>query len=168
MAEQQQKTGNQVALTFYDQVRTLQQLLDRQETLQTEQARLAHTFPHMARRDHFKAMHSHLSASIADCKQLIAEYEALNREAEAENDKPVDYQEALARMIVNAYPPDQCKHPTDSWITVYNVPTELRQYNDDKDWLCAMCGMLVPRFDMSSNPLDIVKRVHARLRSNEG
>ncbi len=40
-----------------------------------------------------------------------------------------------------------CRHASQSWVEVENVPLELRQYRgDDRDWVCMICGKLVPTF----------------------
>lgn len=60
---------------------------------------------------------------------------------------PTDYTEAIFKMVENTTSQETCKHPTEEWIEVFNVPENLRQYQqDDKDWLCSACGSLVPPF----------------------
>lgn len=134
-------------LTYYGIANDLENMLARQQAIHADLHKLSCIYPSMARDERFKRIQKHNQATLDDYKSLIAVYDELNRQAEAAADQPVDYQVALATMIVSIKVYDHCKHPSDSWIPVKNVPAELRQYRqDDKDWLCAMCGELVPTF----------------------
>lgn len=133
-------------LTFYGLCNDLERMLDRQENLRVDLLKLSRTYPSLVHDERFKRIHEHNEATIADYKKLMATYDAMNKDAEAKKDEPKDYYAALS-YVIDTDLQETCKHPTDSWIPVCNVPADRRQYRqDDKDWLCGMCGLLVPTF----------------------
>ena len=59
---------------------------------------------------------------------------------------PVDYAEAILKMVENTNLQEACNHPYDDIIQVFNVPPQLSITRDTTDWLCSICGEIVPPF----------------------
>jgi len=143
----QKGKSTMTGLTDDGLVKDLERLIDRQEDLQGHLKKLARTYPALEHDERFNRIRENTTASLTDLRALAQGYQELNRAAE-ERARPVDYTEALCKMVMDTNLQGTCRHPVDFWINVINVPPDQRQYehNGEKDWLCGVCGLLVPPF----------------------
>jgi hypothetical protein len=133
-------------LTFYGILADLTKMKEHHEQLKTNLIKLERTYETLKYDERFQGIKAQVNASLADYDAIMTKYDEMNKAAEEEADKPVDYAIACSQVIDTGLQAT-CNHPTDSWIRVVNVPMELRQYEQsDTDFLCGMCGLLVPPF----------------------
>ncbi len=136
-------------LTFYGILADLAKTKEHHEQLKTNLIKLERTYETLKYDERFQGIKTQVNASLADYDAIITKYDEMNKATEEEADKPVDYAIACDQVI-DIDLQATCNHPTDSWTHVFNVPSNLRQYQNDQDWLCGLCGKLVPPFIASS------------------
>ena len=136
-------------LTFYGILADLAKMKEHHEDLKTNLLKLERTYEILKYDERFQGIKAQVEASLTGYGAIISKYDEMNRVAEEEADKPVDYRAAFS-YVIDTDLQETCKHPTDSWVRVINVPVEKRQYErSDTDFLCGMCGLLVPPFGLS-------------------
>lgn len=133
-------------LTFYGILADLRKMKEHHEHLKTNLLKLERTYETLKYDERFQGIKAQVEAGLSDYDAITSKYDEMNRAAEEEADKPKNYYAALS-YVIDTNLQETCNHPTDSWVKVINVPAHKRQYEQsDTDWLCGMCGLLVPTF----------------------